>query len=1045
MLRHQRAALPIVLLLSLLSCRDSTTPRIPTTVVVLAPKTQLESLGEAIPLAARVNDQKGRVMGEIPVSWASSDPSVVEIGSASGLVVARGSGSAEVRAQAGGAVGSVTITVTQTVSTFRKLQGDAQTGTVGEVLGVNPRVQVRDALTKPIVGRSVTFQVSSGGGSVSSASIATDAEGKAEITWQLGTDAGEDQLLVASLDGLSVAFTATSKPGPPFSFTAQGGEDQTGYAMEALEEPLQVAISDRYGNPLEGLEVVWDIPDGHGSVIPSSLTTDSAGTVQASWVLGVVEGTQTVVATVQPLEPLTFSALALPNAVIEGTVTFTGEPQFPRQPASEVGIPSGPPGMAGGGAGVGVRTGESWRGDPVPLPGELIVTYRGGALGVPEPGPGLFRSQETIRAAGQQVRVALARAVPPELLERVDVSPAILAARVRVSDPDRLEEVERGLRADFSVASVEPNLLQRMIPPTGVAGPFLTSSPEPGFPLQAWHYEMIRLPEAWDITTGSTAITVAVVDDGTRFDHWDLADNLTSDGFDFVESFELSGCSEGTFDNAGDGDGPDPDPTTPVSYDVQWTPVPCVTGEMTVGGHGTHVAGTIGAVGTNGGATGVNWSVRIRPVRALGAFGAGSTWGISQGILYAAGLPASDGAGGTVQASYPADIINMSFGAPSGSQVQQDAVLAASAAGCLMVAAAGNDGASSPNYPAAYPEVVGVSATNPSFDRAFYSNWGSSIGIAAPGGRTPGLGDSTNWVFSTLWDFSRAAPVWGFASGTSMASPHVSGVAALVLAADPGLSAAQLRSRLLDNANPIGPSDDFGAGLLDAYASLGSGVPDPADIYVRLVDAETGAEVSTQKADPMGNFRFSRLSDGEFYVYAGHDRNSDGVIGIPGRSWGALGEPTSPTPVLLAGSGIYPADLTLGWPMETEGNDSGEDADLLLLGGYIDGKLASATDMDFYRVLIPEAGAYTFETLGWGGACGLAAQANTRLALLGESGEPLASSGDVDNAGYDFCSSVTTFAQPGMYLLRVEGEASVVFRGGDQETGYYRIVARKEE
>jgi hypothetical protein len=273
----------------------------------------------------------------------------------------------------------------------------------------------------------------------------------------------------------------------------------------------------------------------------------------------------------------------------------------------------------------------------------------------------------------------------------------------------------------------------------------------------------------------------------------------------------------------------------------------------------------------------------------------------------------------------------------------------------------------------------------------------------------------------------------------------VSGVAALVLAHEPGLSPSQLRARLTDNATPMEPGEYFGAGLLNAYASLRNGAPDPADLYVRLVDAESGAEVSTQKADPVGNFRFSRLPDGEFYVYAGHDRNSDGVIGLPGRSWGARGGPTSPTPVVVAGSGIYPADLTLGWPVETEENNSGDDADFLLVGGYADGELASATDLDFYRVLIPEAGSYTFETLGWGGACGLAAQANTRLALLRESGELLASSGDLDNAGYDYCSAVTTFAQPGTYLLRVDGEASVDFRGVDQETGYYRIIARREK
>jgi subtilisin family serine protease len=1038
MLRYRLPALYLLLSLTVLSCKDSTSPPVPTTVVITAPKTHLESLGEVIPLAAQVKDQKGRLMGGIPITWSSSSPAVAEVGQTSGLVEAMGSGSADIQAQAQGATGSVTITVTQTAASFRKLQGDAQTAAVGEVLGVNPRVQVRDALSKPIADRDISFQVSSGGGSVSASSVKTDTEGKAEISWQLGTDASTDQALVASVDGFSLEFTATARPGPPFAVTAQGGDEQTGYALEALDDPLVAVVSDRYGNLLEGLEVIWSTPEGHGSVSPAKMVTDTAGSVEVSWVLGEVEGTQTAVAAVASLDPLTFTALALPNAIIEGTVTFTGEPQLPRLPAGD------PEGEARVSAGTEPQLPANWRSEPVPLPGELIVTFRADALGVPEAGSELYRSQATTRTVGQQISFSLSRGIPSGLVERADVSPALLAARIRVSEPARLEEVRRALQRDSSVRSVEPNFIQRMIPPAEAAGPFPTSSPEPGYPLQAWNYEMIRLPEAWDVTTGSAMVTVAVVDDGTRFDHWDLADNLTSDGFDFVDPYQLPGCTSGLFDNAGDGDGPDPDPTTPASYSVQWSTFPCVIGEETFGAHGAHVAGTIGAVGNNGGVTGVNWSVSIRPVRALGTFGAGTTWGISQGILYAAGLPAEDGTGGTVQAPYPADIINMSFGGTSESLVQRDAVEAAAAAGCLMVAAGGNEGTSAPHYPSAYPEVMGVSAVNPYFDRALYSNWGSYIDIAAPGGSTPGRHDSTHWVFSTLWNFSQTLPAWGFASGTSMATPHVSGVAALILANEPGLSLGQLRSRLLDNANPIGPSDYFGAGLLDAYASLRNGIADPADLYVRLIDAETGAVVSTEAAGPGGSFRFSRLPDGQFYVYAGHDRNADGEIGTVGRSWGAWGGPTSPTPVVVTGTGIYPVEMTLGWPMETEGNDSEEDADLLLVGGYVNGELDTATDRDTYRVLIPESGTYTFETLGWGGACGLAAQANTHLTLLDDSGQPLASSGDQDRGGYRYCSAVTTLVQPGVYLLRVEGEESVDFRAADQRTGYYRVRVSKE-
>src|SRR5206468_1970742 len=159
----------------------------------------------------------------------------------------------------------------------------------------------------------------------------------------------------------------------------------------------------------------------------------------------------------------------------------------------------------------------------------------------------------------------------------------------------------------------------------------------------------------------------------------------------------------------------------------------------------------------------------------------GSFYDIAQGVLYAAGLPADDGAGGTVQATSGARIINMSLGGPSGTTDLANAVTAATNAGSLIVAAAGNAGTSAPNYPAAYPEVLSVSAVGPDGLLASYSSYGSTVDIAAPGGDFAD-GDATFGIASTVWNFTTSTASYEVFQGTSMAAPHVSGVAALILA-----------------------------------------------------------------------------------------------------------------------------------------------------------------------------------------------------------------------------------------------------------------------
>ncbi|MEX2326710.1 MAG: S8 family serine peptidase, partial [Pseudomonadales bacterium] len=193
-----------------------------------------------------------------------------------------------------------------------------------------------------------------------------------------------------------------------------------------------------------------------------------------------------------------------------------------------------------------------------------------------------------------------------------------------------------------------------------------------------WHYPKIRLPEAWDQTTGSGSVKVAVLDTGIVQTHPDLSGRLSSDGYDFV-GFLSNGDGDGRDANPSDqGDGLDNNQCTNSS-------------RRTSSFHGTHVAGTIGAATNNSsGVAGVTWSTEIMDLRVLGC-GGGSSWDIAEALKYAAGLPNESG----IIVSDPADIANMSLGGGGYSQFFQDAVNDVRAAGMIVIAAAGNDGDSS--------------------------------------------------------------------------------------------------------------------------------------------------------------------------------------------------------------------------------------------------------------------------------------------------------------------------------------------------------------
>ena len=277
----------------------------------------------------------------------------------------------------------------------------------------------------------------------------------------------------------------------------------------------------------------------------------------------------------------------------------------------------------------------------------------------------------------------------------------------------------------------------------------------------------IDAPEAWSVSTGSPDVVVAVIDTGVDTAHPDLAPNI------WVNAGEdCAGCRTNGVDDDGNG------------YVDDWRGWDFANGDNNPtddNGHGTHVAGTVAATGNNGlGVAGVTWSSRIMPLKFLGADGSGTTDDAISAILYARakGVP----------------ILNNSWGGGDGSEALRDAIEQTDASGELFVAAAGNDFTNTdvePFYPASYdvPNILVVGASDQLDRKAWFSNYGvRTVDLSAPG---------TN-VYST-W----TGATYRFADGTSMATPQVSGAAALARAVFPNASGVGLKALLLRDVDPI--------------------------------------------------------------------------------------------------------------------------------------------------------------------------------------------------------------------------------------------------
>ncbi|HQL24350.1 MAG TPA: S8 family serine peptidase, partial [candidate division Zixibacteria bacterium] len=344
--------------------------------------------------------------------------------------------------------------------------------------------------------------------------------------------------------------------------------------------------------------------------------------------------------------------------------------------------------------------------------------------------------------------------------------------QLRIPAGTTVEEMVAAFGARPDVEYAEPNY---------IAHAFMTPN-DPYYTYQ-WHMPLIKMPAAWDQTTGSPSVIVAVVDCGVAYETYgsftqapDLAGTSFVPGYDFInnDSHPNDDCA-----------------------------------------HGTHVAGTVAQTTNNNlGVTGVAFNCSIMPVKVLDASGSGSYTAIANGVTFAA--------------DNGAHVINMSLGGSYNSSTLQNAVVYAYNKGVTIVCAAGNAGTSTPQYPAAYSQCISVSAVRYNKTYTSYTSYGSTIDICAPGGDVSVDQNGDGYVDGVLQQTHDGTNYgtfgYYFYEGTSMASPHVAGVAALLIAKNGGsMAPADVRAALQNTAEDLGAAgwdQYYGYGLVDANAAL---------------------------------------------------------------------------------------------------------------------------------------------------------------------------------------------------------------------------------
>lgn len=353
--------------------------------------------------------------------------------------------------------------------------------------------------------------------------------------------------------------------------------------------------------------------------------------------------------------------------------------------------------------------------------------------------------------------IKLDRAVQQQEMER-EVLPSE-AEIIKQISPDTYqikagEKLVSELRNSSRIQDIEPNYLVHV-----------QNTPSDRDYEKQWNLEMLAYEDYYDQLKGTGDTTVAVLDTGIIPDHPDLAENLVP-GYDFIDD--------------------DSDPSDPADKFS----------------HGTHVAGIIGAVTDNGtGIAGTAGNINIMPVRVMGDEGSGDYGTLISGIRWAT--------------ENGADIINLSLAGSVDSSLLKEAVEEAHKKGVTIVAAAGNSGEKELYYPAKYEEVISVGAVGPSRKRAYYSNYSSRLDLAAPGGDA--LDSSRSHPRNQILSTGGPEEDYEWKQGTSMAAPHVSAAAALLIE-NGEKEPDSIHKTLTESATPAG--EETGAGILNITAAL---------------------------------------------------------------------------------------------------------------------------------------------------------------------------------------------------------------------------------
>ncbi len=460
----------------------------------------------------------------------------------------------------------------------------------------------------------------------------------------------------------------------------------------------------------------------------------------------------------------------------------------------------------------------------------IIVKYRAGTAAALDRSAKLSTVQSALTRASLSGGTARASTLGPQVVRKLGVGADVIRLQGRLA-PAELQRVLKELKADPAVQYAEADVkLRRSELRAGDVQPALVPNDQ-YYQQYQWHLHNatggINAPAAWDVSQGE-GVVVAVLDTGILPQHPDLVGNLL-EGYDFISDAETSRRAT--------------DDRVPGAQDYgDWVENDneCYTGSLAEDSswHGTHVAGTVAEQTNNGvGMAGVAHKAKVLPVRVLGKCG-GYLSDIADAITWASGGTVT----GIPANTNPAEVINMSLGG-SGScdGTYQDAINGAISRGTTVVVAAGNETDNASNYrPASCAGVVTVGATRITGGITYYSNYGTRVDLSGPGGGGSVDGNPGGYVWQAGSDAATTPDSGSYSymgmGGTSMASPHVAAVAALVQSAliadgkEP-LAPAAMRTLLKETARPfpvaIPSATPIGTGIVDAKAALAKALEEP--------------------------------------------------------------------------------------------------------------------------------------------------------------------------------------------------------------------------